>query len=73
MTRSEFAIGACVCLLVALAAWATIPYVNSRIPERLSATAPTEPCFDKGGWQNWPWPNVPWLSPPCRPSAPKQS
>jgi hypothetical protein len=29
------------------------------------------PCVDaKGSWNNWPWPNVPTLSPPC-PVAPE--
>jgi hypothetical protein len=29
------------------------------------------PCVDaKGSWKNWPWPNVPTLSPPC-PVAPE--
>jgi hypothetical protein len=24
------------------------------------------PCVDaRGSWANWPWPNVPTLSPPC--------
>jgi hypothetical protein len=31
------------------------------------------PCVDaKGSWKNWPWPNVPTLSPPCA-AAPESS
>lgn len=28
-------------------------------------------CVDGKGWVNWPWPNVPTLSPPCPTAAPK--
>ena len=39
------------------------------------ATAQTgSACVDaKGSWVNWPWPNVPTLSPPCPATTPEPS
>jgi hypothetical protein len=46
--------------------------VPTSSPEPTSSPAPTNnsppsACVDSdGSWKNWPWPNVPTLSPKCR-------
>jgi hypothetical protein len=45
---------------------------NVQTSDRTSSGAPRGACVDaNGSWVNWPWPNVPMLSPPCATTAAK--
>lgn len=71
MTKIQFATGSVVTLLIVLAAFVATRYVNDRIPDQPDEPPSANPCVDAGGgWRNWSWPNVPWLSPPCKQDAP---
>jgi hypothetical protein len=80
MTRAEFAKGSATFLVVIVAGWLSEAYLDRRLPaaetdkkatssDGTEASAPsTSPaCVEKdGSWKNWPWSNVPILSPKCR-------
>jgi hypothetical protein len=37
------------------------------VPEAPAPSVSSAACVDENGsWKNWPWPNVPMLSPKCR-------
>jgi len=72
MTRSEFAKGSLTFMSVIVAGFLSTTEVNHRfaaanIDTKVSAPGPSSAaCVDEGGaWKNWPWPNVPALSPKC--------
>jgi hypothetical protein len=70
MTLAEFAKGSATFLVVIAAGILSTTYVDRQFAARTAhAEAPsasTAACVDKeGGWKNWPWPNVPALSPKC--------
>jgi hypothetical protein len=80
MTRAEFAKGSTTFLVVIVAGFFSTTYINQRIAvvdtdkkttsnDRTDAPAPGTPttaCVRKdGSWKNWPWSNVPALSPKC--------
>jgi hypothetical protein len=79
MTRPEFLKGFAVFAITTGAALLSMPYVDryveavapvkTAIPETpQTADAPPVTCVQSdGSYKNWPWPNVPTLSPPCAP------
>jgi hypothetical protein len=79
MTRPEFLKGFAIFAIIIGAAWLSMPYVDryvlavspvkAAIPETpQTADAPPVTCVQSdGSYKNWPWPNVPTLSPPCVP------
>jgi hypothetical protein len=83
MTRSGFATGSIISIAVIAAGFVSTRYVDRHFAtstgkERSSNSQQEAPspqpstsssaCVDAdGSWKNWPWPNVPMLSPKCRP------
>jgi hypothetical protein len=83
MTRSGFAMGSISFVAVIAAGILSARYVDRHFAtaagkERVSNSQQEAPspqpstssgaCVDAdGSWKNWPWPNVPMLSPKCRP------
>ncbi|MEH2489216.1 hypothetical protein [Bradyrhizobium sp. AZCC 2230] len=68
MRLSDLAKGSSVFLGVIVAGYVSTIYVDQRLapPPKLAAPASTSACVDAAGsWKNWPWPNVPALSPKC--------
>lgn len=75
MKLSDLAKGSTVLLGVIVAGYVSTTYVDRRFaaplqtasaPASTSSPAPSA-CVDAdGSWKNWPWPNVPALSPKCR-------
>lgn len=74
MRLSDLAKGSSVFLGVFVAGYLSTTYVDQRLatPVRAGNTEPANSpaasaCVDAdGSWKNWPWPNVPTLSPKCR-------
>ena len=79
MTRAEFAKGSAIFLVVIVAGLLSETYLDRHLAatdkkpassDRADAPAPSTPsaaCVEKdGSWKNWPWSNVPILSPKCR-------
>jgi hypothetical protein len=82
MTRSGFATGSITFIAVFAAGLSSARYVDRHFAttarkEPASNSQPKTPspqsstssgaCVDAdGSWKNWPWPNVPMLSPKCR-------
>ena len=80
MTRAEFTKGSATFLVVIVAGLLSETYLDRHLtaPETdkkatsrdgTDASAPTTssaPCSKDGSWKNWPWSNVPILSPKCR-------
>ncbi len=74
MKLRDLAQGSSVFLGVILAGYVSTSYVDQRFAARETAQAPASPsgpdasaCVgEDGSWKNWPWPNVPALSPKCR-------
>ena len=81
MTRAEFAKGSATFLVVIVAGWLSEAYLDRHLPatatdkkaassDGTEASAPSTspaPCVGQdGSWKNWPWSNVPILSPKCR-------
>jgi hypothetical protein len=81
MTRAEFAKGSATFLVVIVAGLLSEAYLDRHLPApetdkkatpSVGTEAPvptTSPaaCIGKdGSWKNWPWSNVPILSPKCR-------
>jgi hypothetical protein len=75
MRLSDLAKGSSVFLGVIVAGFLSTTYVDQRFAapvKTASAPAPTNSpassaCVgEDGSWKNWPWPNVPALSPKCR-------
>jgi hypothetical protein len=70
MRLSDLAKGSTVLLGVIVAGYLSTTYVDQRFAapkaSKWAAPASTSACVDSGGsWKNWPWPNVPTLSPKC--------
>lgn len=72
MTRSELAMGLSIFLVVAVAGFVSTTYVDrnfaaAEASENAESAPPNAPaCLGQdGSWKNWPWPNVPALSPKC--------
>ncbi|MCP3369915.1 hypothetical protein [Bradyrhizobium cajani] len=75
MKLRDLAKGSSVFLTVIVAGYVSTTYVDQRFATQVNTTgspAPTSSpapsaCVDEdGSWKNWPWPNVPALSPKCR-------
>ena len=81
MTRAEFAQGSATFLVVIVAGFLSESYLDRHLvnetdknaassasAETMSAeTTSSAACVGKdGSWKNWPWSNVPILSPKCR-------
>ncbi|MGD5678170.1 hypothetical protein QUT68_22625 [Xanthomonas citri pv. citri] len=75
MRLSDLAKGSSVFLGVFVAGYISTTYVDQRFAAHLktaSVPVPTSSpassaCVDAdGSWKNWPWPNVPALSPKCK-------
>ena len=82
MTRPEFLKGFAIFAIIIGAAWLSMPYadryvaavaqVKATVPDGQPNTPDTAEtaatCVQAdGSYKNWPWPNVPTLSPPCAP------
>jgi len=72
MTRSELAMGLSTFLAVAVAGFVSTTYVDRHFAaaeagNSAETAAPNaSACVgEDGSWKNWPWPNVPALSPKC--------
>ncbi|QIP07624.1 hypothetical protein [Bradyrhizobium symbiodeficiens] len=75
MKLRDLAQGSSVFLGVILAGYLSTTYVDQRFamqatttgsPAPTSGPAPSACVGEDGSWKNWPWPNVPALSPKCR-------
>jgi hypothetical protein len=72
MTRTEFATGSAIFLTVIAAGWLSVRAVDRHFvtAETQTPPMPQGPCVDAdGSWKNWPWSNVPMLSPKCKPDG----
>ena len=81
MTRAEFAKGSATFLAVIVAGLLSEGYLDRHLAaaetdkkaasndsaKASPSTTPSAACVGKdGSWKNWPWSNVPILSPKCR-------
>ncbi len=79
MTLAEFAKGSATFLVVIVAGWLPETYLDRHLAAAAAGkkaasaesaeaqAAPSTACVAKdGSWKNWPWSNVPILSPKCR-------
>ncbi|MHC4049148.1 hypothetical protein [Bradyrhizobium sp. 25ACV] len=71
MQLRDLAKGSSVFLGVIVAGYLSTTYVDQRFaaPEvsKSTETASASACVgEDGSWKNWPWPNVPALSPKCK-------
>jgi hypothetical protein len=71
MTRSEFAKGAAVFLVLIVAGFVSSVRVDRYYAAKaLQLPSTSSACVtDDGSWKNWLWPNVPALSPKCPPNG----
>ena len=70
MTRSEFAMGSATFVAVIAAGLTSERCLDRHFAAEGAPGRPTSSaaCVDEdGSWKNWPWPNVPVLSPKCTP------
>ena len=74
MTRTELAQGSLTFAVVIVAGFVSTAYLDRHFAETTSNNGPEGPaqlpssaaCVGKdGSWKNWPWSNVPALSPKC--------
>jgi len=71
MALRDLAKGSSVFLGIIVAGYLSTTYVDQRFASREAANASTNgpassACVEENGsWKNWPWPNVPALSPKC--------
>jgi hypothetical protein len=70
MTLSELTKGSATFAVVIVAGYLSTTTVNRHFAAWAARTAETSApgtaCVGEGGaWKNWPWPNVPTLSPKC--------
>jgi hypothetical protein len=71
MTLNELLLGSAICVVMVGLALASSVVLDRYLPIPLEQKAEAtvsqgSPCVDtKGFWVNWPWANVPALSPPC--------
>jgi hypothetical protein len=81
MRLSDLTKGSTVLLGVIVAGYVSTTYVDQRFaapvktasapaptssPEPTSSPASSACVGEDGSWKNWPWPNVPALSPKCK-------
>lgn len=69
MRLSDLAKGSSIFLGVVVAGYVSTTYVDQRFavpPKTATPPAPSACVGEDGSWKNWPWPNVPTLSPKCR-------
>jgi hypothetical protein len=72
MKLRDLAQGSSVFLGVIVAGYLSTSYVDQHFASRETPPAPAptnapSACVgEDGSWKNWPWPNVPALSPKCR-------
>ena len=75
MTRAEFAKGSATFLVVIVAGLLSETQLERHLASAATdkkatsrdGTEASAPCVGKdGSWKNWPWSNVPILSPKCR-------
>jgi hypothetical protein len=78
MTRAEFAKGSATFLVVIVAGFLSEDYLDRHLASETDKKASSSDgaeasstssaaCVGKdGSWKNWPWSNVPILSPKCR-------
>ena len=75
MRMSDLAKGASVFLGVIVAGYLSTTYVDQRFASAPAPTSTPDPTIgpaasacvgEDGRWKNWPWPNVPALSPKCK-------
>lgn len=75
MRWDDLAKGSSIFLGVIVAGYVSTTYVDHRFATQLKTTSPVAPASgpapsacvgEDGSWKNWPWPNVPTLSPKCR-------
>ncbi|MGY3031417.1 hypothetical protein ACVIIV_000587 [Bradyrhizobium sp. USDA 4354] len=68
MKLRDLAAGSSVFLGVIIAGYVSTTYVDQRFAAQpdTSGPAPSACVGEDGSWKNWPWPNVPALSPKCR-------
>ncbi|MBR1175419.1 hypothetical protein JQ617_15770 [Bradyrhizobium sp. KB893862 SZCCT0404] len=71
MKLSELTKGSSVMLAVIVAGYVSTSYVDQNFAEpkmsKWAEPASTSTCVGSdGSWKNWPWPNVPALSPKCK-------
>ncbi|RTE88221.1 MULTISPECIES: hypothetical protein [Bradyrhizobium] len=66
MNLRDLAKGSSVFLGVIVAGYLSTSYVDRRFAS-LDTSGPAPPACvgEDGSWKNWPWPNVPALSPKC--------
>ena len=70
MTRSELAMGSATFIAIMAAGFLSQRYLDRHFvaPKAPAPSTSSAACVDENGsWKNWPWPNVPALSPKCRP------
>jgi hypothetical protein len=72
MTRPEFLKGFAVFAITITAAWLSMPYADRYVasvsPDEGKPPDAGVTCVQTdGSYRNWPWPNVPTLSPKCPP------
>jgi hypothetical protein len=75
MKLSDLAKGSTVLLGVVVAGYVSTSYVDQRlaapvktasVPAPTNGRAPSACVGEDGSWKNWPWANVPMLSPKCK-------
>ncbi len=73
MKLNELLLGSAICVAIVGLALASNALLDRYLPLELEQVAAPEgaACVDaKGSWINWPWANVPALSPRCDDAAP---
>jgi hypothetical protein len=71
MTRAELAKGSATFLMVIVAGFLSTTYVDrhfaaAKANQDMAQAPSSSACVgEDGAWKNWPWPNVPTLSPKC--------
>jgi hypothetical protein len=70
MTRTELAIGSLTFAAIIAAGIVSVNLVDRHFAKAEARSGPQEACVDvDGSWKNWLWPNVPMLSPKCKPDG----
>jgi hypothetical protein len=70
MTRTELAMGSIIFIAVIAAGIVSVNLVDRHFASAEARSGPQDACVDAdGSWKNWLWPNVPTLSPKCRPDG----
>ena len=70
MTRKELAMGSLTFAAVIVAGFVSVNLVDRHFASAETRSGPPEACVEAdGSWKNWLWPNVPMLSPKCKPGG----